>query len=92
VTAGAELAALRLLTFEATSVVIELSHSSDGVVGQIVPPDSGSAWLHTANSTSAPAEIDDCGCFTFPGRPDEAFRLICRTRTGLRVLTEWIRP
>jgi hypothetical protein len=86
-----ETAELRVMTFEAPSFVIELARTREGLVGQLVPPDSGSAWLHTVAGSTVPVEIDHCGCFVIQARPDEPFRLACRTRSGGIVRTGWIR-
>jgi hypothetical protein len=52
-----ETAVLRVLTFEAPSVVIEVGHTPGGIVGQLVPPAAGTAWLHTAAGETPPVEI-----------------------------------
>ncbi|PZS36242.1 MAG: hypothetical protein DLM59_01570 [Pseudonocardiales bacterium] len=87
-----ETAALRTMTFEAPSLVIELGMTPGGLVGQLVPPGSGTAWLRTAAGTTDPVEIDELGCFAIPLRPGEPFSLACRTTVGLRVMTNWITP
>jgi hypothetical protein len=89
---ASETAELRIMTFEAPSFVIELASTRHGLVGQIVPPDSGSAWLHTDAGSTAPVEIDHCGCFVIRVRPEEPFQLACRTHSGGSVRTGWIRP
>ena len=53
-----------------------------GTGDELVPPEGGSAWLHTRDGPpTVPTEVDPCGCFVIGVRPDEPFRLNCRTET-----------
>jgi hypothetical protein len=92
VTLRSETATLRTMTFEAPSLTIELEMTQGSLVGQLVPPGAGSAWLRTAARTTDPVEIDELGCFTIELRPDTPFSLACQTALGLRVMTDWIAP
>jgi hypothetical protein len=87
-----ETAALRTMTFEAPSLVIELGVTPRGLVGQLVPPESGTAWLRTATGDTSSVAVDEFGCFTIDLRPGVPFSVACRTETGLRVMTAWITP
>jgi len=80
----------RTVVFAASDASVQLSHSGDGVVGQLVPPTGGSVSLVTAGGEVATAELDELGCFSLPRPPDEAVRLRWRTAAGSFV-TEWIR-
>ncbi|MCW2610152.1 MAG: hypothetical protein QOC93_2563 [Actinomycetota bacterium] len=91
-TMRSETATLRTMTFEAPSFTVELGITPVGLVGQLVPPSRGSAWLRTADGTTDPVQIDDLGCFTIEPRPHVPFSLACSTAAGLRVLTDWVSP
>jgi hypothetical protein len=84
-----ESASIRALTFTSARLSIELEVASDSLLGQIVPPRSGTLEIHTtAGVTSWP--IDEIGCFTVTPIPASPFRLRCRTEDEADVLTGWI--
>lgn len=85
-----ETATLRTMTFDAAGLTIEVGITSHGLVGQLVPPGPGVAWLRTTDGSTVPVDINNLGCFTIEFRPAEPFRIACRTTAGLRVMTDWI--
>ncbi len=84
-----EAASIRALTFTSARLSIELEVTEGSLVGQIIPPRSGTLEVHTsAGVTSSP--VDEIGCFTVDPIPSSPFRLRCRTEDGADVLTGWI--
>jgi hypothetical protein len=84
-----EAASIRALTFTSTRVSIELEVAESSLIGQIIPPRSGTLEVHTtAGVTSSP--VDEIGCFVVDPIPSSPFRLRCRTEDGADVLTGWI--
>ena len=93
-TAGAvitrsEAASIRALTFTSAHLSIELEVTAGSLLGQIIPPRTGTLEVHTtAGVTSSP--VDEIGCFVVGPIPSSPFRLRCRTEDGTDVLTGWI--
>jgi hypothetical protein len=84
-----EAASIRALTFTSGRLSIELEVADNMLVGQIIPPRSGTLEVHTtAGVTSSP--VDEIGCFTVSPIPASPFRIRCRTEDGEDVLTGWI--
>jgi hypothetical protein len=85
-----ETAALRSLTFAADDLSIELEVTADGVLGQLVPPQSATVQVVTPDQERHDVAVDDVGWFTIRPVPRARFRLTCRTVGGLSVVTDWI--
>ena len=84
-----EAASIRALTFTSARLSVELEVTANSLLGQIIPPRSGTLEVHTtAGVTSWP--VDEIGCFTVTPIPASPFRLRCRTEDGADVLTGWI--
>jgi hypothetical protein len=84
-----ETASIRALTFTSGRLSIELEVASGSLLGQIIPPRTGTLEVHTtAGVTSSP--VDEIGCFSVTPIPASPFRLRCRTEDGADVLTGWI--
>ena len=84
-----EAASIRALTFTSTHLSIELEVTAGSLLGQIIPPRSGTIEVHTKTGvTSSP--VDEIGCFSLAPIPAGPFRLRCRTTDGADVLTGWI--
>lgn len=90
----AESATLRALTFVSAGLTIEIEVTPEGLLGQISPVQAGqvTAYAGTAdageeNSGFGTAVIDELGFFVIRPLPAEAFRLLCRTASGVTVLT-----
>jgi hypothetical protein len=84
-----EAASIRALTFTSGRLSIELEVGESTLLGQIVPPQTGTLEVHTAAGvTSSP--VDEIGCFSVTPIPASPFRIRCRTQDGADVLTGWI--
>jgi hypothetical protein len=84
-----EAASIRALTFTSAHLSIELEVTAGSLLGQIIPPRSGTIEVHTKTGvTSSP--VDEIGCFSLAPLPAGPFRLRCRTTDGTEVLTGWI--
>jgi hypothetical protein len=88
----ADTAAMRLLTFVAGELAIELEISPDALEGQVIPPQQGSAELRVSDADVRAVAVDDTGWFEFRPPPTRPFRLCLRTDDGRVVLTTPIRP
>ncbi|MFI7061817.1 hypothetical protein ACIBL3_12595 [Kribbella sp. NPDC050124] len=93
----AESAVLRTLTFSSDALTIELELTPHEVLGQISPPQRGTARLATESLGTdvddvGTAPIDDLGFFIVRPAPNHPFRLVCQTAAGVTVLTGWISP
>jgi hypothetical protein len=81
----------RELTFAAADVTIDVEITHEAVLGQVIPPEPGEVRVTVAGGDGTTAEIDEVGCFVVRPVPAGAFRLDCRTGTGRRVVTGWLR-
>jgi hypothetical protein len=93
-TAGAavtrsEAASIRALTFTSAHLSIELEVTADSLLGQIIPPRSGTIEVLTSTGASTTTPVDEIGCFSVVPIPVGQFRLRCRTTDGTDVLTGW---
>jgi hypothetical protein len=88
-----ETAAIRTLTFEASSLTIEIGVTAGGLVGQLVPPQSGivELWTATATEPASTVDVDQVGWFAIDHVPSGAFRCRCRLADGATVVvTDWV--
>ena len=85
-----ETASVRSLTFTSAHLTVELEVAASSVLGQIIPPRSGTLEIHTKAGAITTTEMDEIGCFAVDPIPDSPFRLRCRTADGADVLTGWI--
>jgi hypothetical protein len=83
-------AALRALTFASPAQTIELEVGDAALMGQLVPPCCAEIEVEVRDGTAMSATADEFGIFTVGCVPTAAFRLRCRTITGLDLLTNWI--
>ena len=88
----ADTSALRMVTFVAGELTVEVELSVDAVVGQLVPPQRGRAELRGHETNTREVAIDDSGWFEFRPAPTEPIRLCVRTDDGRVVLTRSITP
>jgi len=84
-----EPASIRALTFTSDHVSLELEVTEDGLLGQIIPPRAGTLEVHTKAGVMT-TTVDEIGFFAVDPKPDNSFRLRCRTADGADVLTGWI--
>jgi hypothetical protein len=85
-----ETASIRALTFTSNTLSMELEVTEDGLLGQIIPPLTGTLEIHTKAGAITTATVDDIGFFTVKPMPDSPFRLRCRTTDGTDVISGWI--
>ncbi|MEV5387565.1 hypothetical protein [Streptomyces sp. NPDC052721] len=81
----------RMLTFRAGEVTVDVEVTDDGLIGQVLPPQSARIEvLGGPQATRAPLTSDPLGRFTSTTPPSGPFAL--RLRTGAEVIvTEWLR-
>jgi hypothetical protein len=87
-----EPAVLRGLTFTSARLTVEVQIGTDGLLGQIAPPQAGEVEVQLATGAGSIIPIDAIGWFALRPAPDVAFRLRVRTGDGEDVLTCWVTP
>ncbi|HEV8569507.1 MAG TPA: hypothetical protein VGQ92_20910 [Actinoplanes sp.] len=85
-------ASLRALTYATADLTIEIEITADAVLGQILPPQAGSASTYLAAGPVAETSVDDMGFFAIRPVPTSSFRLRCVTASGLDIMTGLITP
>jgi hypothetical protein len=85
-----ETASIRALTFTHPRLIIELEVSADAVLGQIVPPQTGTIEVQTHAGTGPEISTDEIGYFSIQPIPHGPFRLRCRVAAGIDVLSGWV--
>ena len=86
----AETASIRALTFTSAHLSLELEVTEGSVLGQVIPPRSGTLEIHPHDDQSTTTEVDELGCFSVEPIPPSPFRLRWRAPDGADVLTGWI--
>jgi hypothetical protein len=86
----AETASIRALTFTSAHLTIELEVTQDAVLGQIIPPQSGTVRVQPKEGTETTTSADEIGCFSIRPVPAGTFRLHCKTGSDADALTGWI--
>lgn len=81
--------ASRQLVFEGAGLAVELEHTSNGLVGQLVPATTGNVTLLGPAGEVASVQTDELGCFCFDGAHRGPVRLRCVTDSA-EVLTDWV--
>ena len=79
----------RALTFRGEQLTVEIEIDQAGIVGQLIPPQSGQVTLVTADGRQVTTQSDELGCFAFPDPPSGSLRLECRLGSD-RLVTEWV--
>lgn len=79
----------RQLVFEGARLGVEIEHTPDGVVGQLVPPAPGVVLLLGPAGELARIEADELGCFRIEGARRGPVRLRCEAE-GATILTDWV--
>ena len=85
-----ETASIRSLTFTSAHLSLELEVTGNSLLGQLLPPGTGTLEIHTRSGEISTTEVDEIGRFAVDPIPDSPFRLRCRTVDGTDVLTGWI--
>jgi hypothetical protein len=88
--ARAETASIRALTFTSARLTIELEVVGDSLLGQIVPGQPAVITVQPKSGASTVVDVDDIGRFLMQPMPAGLFRLVCRTATGMETVTGWI--
>jgi hypothetical protein len=85
-----ETASIRALTFTSAHLSIELEVTADCLLGQIIPPQSGTIETQTRAGGTGLTLADEVGLFCVDPLPADTFRLRCQTANGLDVVTGWV--
>jgi hypothetical protein len=85
-----ESASIRALTFQSARFTIEVEITDDTLLGQLIPPQGGTAEMQTQAGHIGTTSIDDAGCFVIEPKPDSPFRLRVRTEDQADVVTGWL--
>jgi hypothetical protein len=85
-------ASLRALTYATADLTIEVEITTDAVLGQVLPPQPGSASIYLTSGAINETAVDEMGFFAIRPVPAKPFRLRCVTRAGLDILTGLITP
>ncbi|MGW2823987.1 hypothetical protein ACWC24_23780 [Streptomyces sp. NPDC001443] len=80
----------RMLTFRTGELSVDVEVTSEGLMGQVLPPQTARIEVLSGPRTAAPLIADDLGRFICDAPPAGPFAL--RLRTGAEVVvTEWLR-
>ena len=85
-----ESASIRALTFQSARFTIEVEITDDALLGQLIPPQGGTAELRTQAGHISTTSIDEVGCFVIEPKPDSPFRLRVCTEGQADVVTGWL--
>lgn len=85
-----ESASVRALTFQSAHFTIEVEITEDAFLGQLVPPQSGTAETQARTGQLITTSIDDVGCFAIEPKPECPFQLRVRTEGHADVVTGWL--
>ncbi|WP_416980229.1 hypothetical protein [Streptomyces sp. T028] len=80
----------RMLTFHSGGLTVDVEVSEEGLLGQLMPPQSASVEVLHGPRAGAPLTADDMGRFACATPPTGPFALRLRTG-GEVVVTEWMR-
>ncbi|MET8076363.1 hypothetical protein [Streptomyces sp. NPDC005303] len=79
----------RMLTFHAGEVTVDVELTPQGLMGQVLPPQSARIEVLSGPQAGSPLTTDDMGRFTCDASPAGPFAL--RLRTGEQVIvTDWL--
>jgi hypothetical protein len=85
-----ESAPIRALTLRSASFTIEVAITDDAFLGQLIPPQSGTAEMQARSGCVSDTSINEVGCFAIEPKPDSPFRLRVRTDGQADVVTGWL--
>ncbi|MFD7933307.1 hypothetical protein ACGFZJ_04985 [Streptomyces sp. NPDC048253] len=80
----------RMLTFHTGGLTVDVEVTDDGLMGQLLPPQSASIEVLHGPRASASLTADDMGRFACDAPPGGPFALRLRTDAEV-VVTEWLR-
>ncbi|MDH6454701.1 hypothetical protein RKD27_001263 [Streptomyces sp. SAI-126] len=79
----------RMLTFHAGEVTVDVELTPQGLMGQVLPPQSARVEVLSGPQAGSPLTTDDMGRFSYEASPAGPFAL--RLRTGEAVIvTDWL--
>ncbi|MCD9877951.1 hypothetical protein [Streptomyces guryensis] len=79
----------RMLTFHAGGVTVDVELSAQGLMGQVLPPQTADIEVLSGPQAGSPLTTDDMGRFTHGEPPVGPFALRLRTGGGVLV-TDWL--
>lgn len=82
-------AAPRMLTFHAGEVTVDVELTAQGLMGQVLPPQSARIEVLSGPQAGSPLSTDDMGRFTCEASPAGPFALRLRTGEGV-IVTDWL--
>ncbi len=80
----------RMLTFHSGGLTVDVEVTADGLLGQLLPPQSAAIEVLHGPRATAVLTADDMGRFSCDAPPTGPFALRLRTG-GESVVTEWLR-
>lgn len=85
-----ESAPIRALTLQSARFTIEVEITDEALLGQLIPPQGGTAEMQTQSDRSSNTSINEVGSFVIEPKPDTPFRLRVRTDSQADVVTGWL--
>jgi len=79
----------RMLTFHAGGVTVDVELTAQGLMGQVLPPQTAGIEVLSGPQAGSPLTTDDMGRFTYGEPPSGPFALRLRTGEGVLV-TDWV--
>ncbi|WP_107057495.1 hypothetical protein [Streptomyces sp. NRRL S-646] len=79
----------RMLTFHVGGVTVDVELTAQGLMGQVLPPQSAGIEVLSGPQAGSPLTTDDMGRFTYDEPPAGPFALRLRTGEGVLV-TDWV--
>jgi hypothetical protein len=79
----------RMLTFHAGEVTVDVELTPQGLMGQVLPPQSARIEVLSGPQAGLPLTTDDLGRFTYETSPAGPFALRLRTDEGV-IVTDWL--
>jgi hypothetical protein len=79
----------RMLTFHAGGVTVDVELTAQGLMGQVLPPQTAGIEVLSGPQAGSPLTTDDMGRFTYAEPPAGPFALRLRTGEGVLV-TDWL--
>jgi hypothetical protein len=79
----------RMLTFHAGEVTVDVELTPQGLMGQVLPPQSARIEVLSGPQAASPLITDDMGRFTHETSPTGPFALRLRTDEAV-IVTDWV--
>lgn len=78
-----------MLTFHAGEVTVDVELTPQGLMGQVLPPQSARIEVLSGPQAGSPLATDDMGRFLYEASPAGPFALRLRTGEGV-IVTDWL--